>query len=750
MILACFWWKKKGLLLSIPIIVLLVFFPAFFNPKVVIIDNFLRMFIIMVVGLFIVFLSEKISNMINELEYKVKERTKELEYSKELLKLSYNQLNSVFSNLKDIVFVISKNYKILFKNRSANELFETDIEGEECFKTIKGLDRPCENCPMNELTKSDACLVRFEQSIKTPLINEIKVFDIITSQIENYGGQPAIIEVLRDNTERKKAEEELKKAKRFSESIIDSLPGVFYFLDKKGKILRWNNNFEEISEYSAKEILKKDMLDFFWEEDKRNMAEKIQEVFIKGKSSADADFISKSGKKTPHFFTGLRIMIGNIPYLGGMGINITERKKAEEKIRHINAVLKAIRNVNQLIIKEKNREKLIQKACKNLIETRGYLSAWIVLIDKSENFILASEAGIGEKFNFFIDILKKNEFPECRREMMAQSDVFIMENPRLYCRTCSLFKICESAAIMIVRLEHEETFFGWLTVSIPKEMVNSREEQELFNEVANDISFALYNIELEEKRTIVENELKKSEKKSEKRYRMAEFYKDLFAHDTTNILQSIYSGMELIEIILEDPENLDNLKINIKIIKEQVIRATNLISNVRKLSQLEDARKNLKKIEFLSILKNTISLVKKSYKDKNITILVDSSDDEKLFIRANDFLVDVFENLLINAIRHNKNLLIDISIKISRAQKNGTNYLKFEFLDNGIGVSDTRKEIIFKRGFSEEKSVHSMGLGLSLVKGIIETYNGDIWVEDRINGDHSIGSKFILLIPEVD
>ncbi|MHA1488834.1 MAG: PAS domain S-box protein [Promethearchaeota archaeon] len=574
MILACFWWKKKGFFLSTPITGFLIFFPAFFNPKVVIIDNFLRMLIIMMIGLFIVFLSEKISNMVGELEQKVKERTKELEYSKELLKNSYNQLNSVFSNLKDIVFVISKNYKILFKNKSANEIFGTDIEGEECFKIIKGFDCPCEYCPMNELTKSDACLVRFEQSIKTPLINEIRFFDIITSQIENYGGQPAIIEVLRDNTERKKAEEELKKAKRFSESIIDSLPGIFYFLNEKGKILRWNNNFEEISEYSAKEISKKDILDFFWGEDKRIIAERIQEVFIKGQSTAESDFISKSGKKTPYYFTGLRIVIGNIPYLGGMGLDITERKKAEEKI-------------------------------------------------------------------------------------------------------------------------------------------------------------------------------KKSEKRYRDAYNKAEFYKDLFAHDINNILQIIYSGMELSELILEDPENLDNLKINIKIIKEQVIRAKNLVLNVRKLSQLEDARKNLKKIEFLTILKNTISFVKKSYKDKNINILVDSGS-KKLFIRANDLLVDVFQNILINAIRHNRNQLIDINIKISREQKNGTNYLKFEFLDNGIGVSDTRKEKIFKRGVSEKKSVHGLGLGLALVKGIIETYNGEIWVENRIKGDHSKGSNFILLIPEVD
>ena len=40
-------------------------------------------------------------------------------------------------------------------------------------------------------------------------------------------------------------------------------------------------------------------------------------------------------------------------------------------------------------------------------------------------------------------------------------------------------------------------------------------------------------------------------------------------------------------------------------------------------------------------------------------------------------------------------------------------------------------------------------MGLSLVKRIIESYEGEIWVEDRIIGDHSKGSNFIILIPQV-
>ena len=50
-----------------------------------------------------------------------------------------------------------------------------------------------------------------------------------------------------ETNERKRIEESLSREKHFSESIIDSLPGVFYFFDDEGKFVRWNKNLERIS-----------------------------------------------------------------------------------------------------------------------------------------------------------------------------------------------------------------------------------------------------------------------------------------------------------------------------------------------------------------------------------------------------------------------------------------------------------------------------------------------------------------------
>ena len=72
-----------------------------------------------------------------------------------------------------------------------------------------------------------------------------------------------------------------------------------------------------------------------------------------------------------------------------------------------------------------------------------------------------------------------------------------------------------------------------------------------------------------------------------------------------------------------------------------------------------------------------------------------------------------------------------------------------QFIDNGIGITDERKPQIFIRGYSEETSIHGMGLGLSLVKKIIESYNGKIWMEDRVKDDYTKGINCLILIPEV-
>jgi signal transduction histidine kinase len=247
-----------------------------------------------------------------------------------------------------------------------------------------------------------------------------------------------------------------------------------------------------------------------------------------------------------------------------------------------------------------------------------------------------------------------------------------------------------------------------------------------------------------------EDALKKSEEKYREAYNRSDLYKDIFTHDINNILQNILSSVELSKLFSTDPTKTEKIKEVSNLISEQIIRGKKLVSNVQKLSEVEEIKTPLSSIEASKVLTNAIEFVKGSFPHKSLNIQTESFQEQH-FVIANDLLVNIFENILFNAIKHNINEKIEILIRISRKIRNGINFIKFEFLDNGVGIPDSMKKEIFSRyyrGYKKDRVPSGIGLGLLLIKRIIDSYNGKIEVEDKIKGDYSKGSNFMILIPE--
>ncbi|GAA0894011.1 hypothetical protein GCM10009122_36910 [Fulvivirga kasyanovii] len=141
----------------------------------------------------------------------------------------------------------------------------------------------------------------------------------------------AIVYNYYDVTERVKTQQAISHEKYLSDSIINSLPGIFYLYDRHGRFIRWNDNFELISGYTSEEVSQMHPLDFFDEQDKELLREKIESVFVKGKDEVESYFYTKSKKKIPYYFTGCSVRIEGQEYLIGMGIDITQRLEAEHK-----------------------------------------------------------------------------------------------------------------------------------------------------------------------------------------------------------------------------------------------------------------------------------------------------------------------------------------------------------------------------------------------------------------------------------
>ncbi len=196
--------------------------------------------------------------------------------------------------------------------------------------------------------------------------------------------------------------------------------------------------------------------------------------------------------------------------------NIIACKFAEKKIEHLKLVLNAIRNINRLITREKNRERLLQSACDNLIENRGYYNAWIALLDESGALLMAVQAGLGEDFLPMVEQMKRGRLTRCSQKALEKSGVIVTEDPLCECTDCPISRNYAGRGAMTVRLEHGGKVCGILSVSIPKDLSTDKEEQVLFEEVAEDIAFALYNVKMEEERKKVEKLLQESEERFRK------------------------------------------------------------------------------------------------------------------------------------------------------------------------------------------------------------------------------------------
>jgi len=222
---------------------------------------------------------------------------------------------------------------------------------------------------------------------------------------------------------------------------------------------------------------------------------------------------------------------------------------------------------------------------------------------------------------------------------------------------------------------------------------------------------------------------------------------DFLAHDINNIFNNVRSSTELCKIFLDDSSQLSKVHGQLDLITGQIARGIKLISNVRNLSQINKSNTLTKPIDIIKPLHRAINFVQNNFCDKKLNIKVNPFDNQ-INVEANELIVEVFENLLVNAVLHNLNYSVDVSVQITQFLKENRNYIKIEFIDNGIGITDDRKEWIFNSSFIKDNHGKGMGFGITLVKEIIDRYGGFIWVEDRIKGDYNQGSKFVILLQE--
>ncbi len=177
-----------------------------------------------------------------------------------------------------------------------------------------------------------------------------------------------------------------------------------------------------------------------------------------------------------------------------LAAEVVERRQAEEREHRLNRVLRAIRNVNQLIVREKDPVRLIHQACDLLIKTRGYRTAWIVLDSEDGLSPLLAQSGWGEVFEPFAEMVRAGNPPPCWEKARAAEKGLAVLAVRQICRECPLWQSYGQDNAAVVTLRHGGREFGMLGVCLVQGVTVDIDEASLLVEVAADLGLALHGI----------------------------------------------------------------------------------------------------------------------------------------------------------------------------------------------------------------------------------------------------------------
>ncbi|MBU3713375.1 MAG: PAS domain S-box protein [Ferruginibacter sp.] len=219
----------------------------------------------------------------------------------------------------------------------------TPIEISDFVSMLNEEDRIKIKTSIEDAEKKHSTYTSVEYSIHNK--NNVNV-NILSRSYIVYNEQEKAVRILgslQDITLSKKIQDQILFEKELSDTVINSLPGIFYMFNDKLEFIRWNKNFEKITGYQTHEMGLINPVDFVPPEQQDLISEKISNVFKMGEDNVEADLLTKDKKRVPYFFTGMSISYNGQPCMMGVGIDVSEKKKSQEELRRLTAYLQNIR-----------------------------------------------------------------------------------------------------------------------------------------------------------------------------------------------------------------------------------------------------------------------------------------------------------------------------------------------------------------------------------------------------------------------
>jgi len=222
----------------------------------------------------------------------------------------------------------------------------------------------------------------------------------------------------------------------------------------------------------------------------------------------------------------------------------------------------------------------------------------------------------------------------------------------------------------------------------------------------------------------------------------SKFLGNVIAHDINNYNQAVTSYLQM-ALSSRLPEKVSGY---LERASSSAWGISSLIQRANKLTKIEtEGAENIGPLEIGEVLKEAITEVQRNNPDEAVKFNLKL--DRRYFVLGNELVNEVFTNILQNALDYDPHDKISVDLSIGEFTIEPRRYWCVSVADNGIGIPDSKKNLVFGRFRSNEEDSPATGLGLSIVRAIVEAHHGLVWVEDRVPGEPSKGSVFRVALP---
>jgi PAS domain S-box-containing protein len=251
------------------------------------------------------------------------------EYYDKLLSYATIEWQNTFDAINEAVFLLSPKHKILRCNKASYILFNNfkqgEILGKYCCEVVHGTSNPIPECPLTLMKKT--------KKRETAVLKSGECWLEVTADpvLDEDNNVSAVVHVVSDITERKRAEEALQDAMDFSQLLLNTSPAFIVAIGFDGKTIMMNKSMLSTLGYAEEEIRGVDYVETFVPEENREMLNGVfQEIIRNGKAVLVENLIvGKSGQRLLVEWNGRPVVNtkNGIPFFVGVGTDITESKR---------------------------------------------------------------------------------------------------------------------------------------------------------------------------------------------------------------------------------------------------------------------------------------------------------------------------------------------------------------------------------------------------------------------------------------